>query len=324
MNNALRCVLSLSVLLLSVSAYAQSNDVLNRMGVIAKMLNYDGVFSYQEGKNLQSVRIIHRSTGLGEVERLVSLTGVAREVIRTNDSVKCIYPEGESMQDNHQSLGRGFPTDFLSKLTAAAAYYNVVSGKQGRVAAHHTQELMVIPVDPYRYGYQLWVDKENKLLLESNLLEATGTILETFSFSSVKIGEPITDELLQATLKGNEMSWRLDDQTLRTTKKLARKNSPWHVTWLPAGFKLVIHQNRFKARNGVSIEQQVYSDGLSSVSVFIEKMRAKHSHLHGSSHRGATYAFGTIMAGHFVTVVGKVPAKTVEKVGESIRYNKEQ
>ena len=96
--------------------------------------------------------------------------------------------------------------------------------------------------------------------------------------------------------------------------------SNWQIVWLPEGFNLVVHQNRIKARNGAAVEQRVYSDGLSSISVFAEKIRARHSHLHGGSKMGAVNAFGTIINAHFVTVVGAVPARTVEKVGNSIRY----
>ena len=39
---------------------------------------------------------------------------------------------------------------------------------------------------------------------------------------------------------------------------------------------------------------------------------------------GVANAFGTIMKAHFVTVVGQVPAHTVEKIGHSIRYDESE
>jgi sigma-E factor negative regulatory protein RseB len=99
-----------------------------------------------------------------------------------------------------------------------------------------------------------------------------------------------------------------------------QSRSPWQIEWMPEGFTLVAQQNRLKAKNGASIEQHVYSDGLNSISIFIEKIRAQHSHLRGGSKMGTTNAFGTIINSHFVTVVGEVPQRTVEKVGSSIQY----
>jgi len=323
MKKVLQIVLAASTLLLSLTSHADSEalQMLERMGVVAKQLNYDGIFSYQKGKKLQSIRIIHRADEQGEVERLISLNGVAREVIRTNEMVTCIYPEGKAVQENHQPLGRGFPTDLLKRLSSAAEYYQTSLGQEERVATHNTQEVVVSPIDNYRYGYSLWVDKKSNLLLQSDLLDDQGNILETFSFSAVEMGHAISEQLLQPEMQGNQLSWNRNEHGLSAIKEIQKQPSVWQVTWLPEGFNLVTQQNRFKARNGAAVEQQVYSDGLSSVSIFFEKIRARHSHLHGSSKMGPANAFGTIMNAHFITVVGEVPARTVEKVGHSIRYN---
>jgi len=323
MRKVLQFVLSFSAILLSFNAVANTEamQMLERMGVVAKQLNYDGIFSYQTGNKLQSIRIIHRADDHGEVERLISLNGVAREVIRTNDMVTCIYPEGKAVQENHRPLGRGFPTDLLRRLSSAVAYYQISFGQQERVASHHTQEIVATPIDNYRYGYSLWVDKDNDLLLQSDLLDEMGNVLETFSFSSVEMGLDIPEQSLKPEMQGNAMSWDRTEYGLSAVKPVSTQQSLWQVTWLPEGFNLVTQQNRFKARNGASIEQQVYSDGLSSVSIFFEKIRARHSHLHGSSKMGAANAFGTIMNAHFITVVGEVPARTVDKMGNSIRFN---
>ena len=78
------------------SASIQANDkeavqMLERMTEAAKNLTYEGVFAYQSGKTLQSIRIFHRADARGEVERLISLNGAAREVIRSNDMVTVSY-----------------------------------------------------------------------------------------------------------------------------------------------------------------------------------------------------------------------------------------
>jgi len=321
MRKMLQTIASCSVLLMSFSSYAdvEAMQTFERMCTAAKQLNYDGVFSYQTGNKLQSIRIIHRADQQGEVEHLISLSGVAREVIRSNDKVINIYPEGETVQENHRPLGRGFPSDLIRRLKSASDYYQLSLGKQERVASHYTQELVATPIDNYRYGYRLWVEKDNNLLLQSDMVDDKNNVLETFYFSSVEMGGDISETSLKPKMQGNEMSWNRSGQG-EVIKPAPKNNSVWRIVWLPEGFDLVTQQNRFKARNGAAIEQQVYSDGLSSFSIFIEKIRARHSHLHGGSKMGAVNAFGTIMNAHFITVVGKVPARTVEKVGKSIQY----
>lgn len=318
----MRVLLSACLLLISINVYAdaQAMKLLERMGSAAKELNYDGVFAYQTGNRLQSIRIIHRADEQGEVERLLSLNGMAREVIRTNDLVTCIYPEGKRVQVNRRPLGRGFPSDLLSRLSSATPYYQVQIGKQGRVAGRYAQELTITPVDNYRYGYRLWVDKDSDLLLKSELLADNGEALETFSFSSIELGIVIPDHALEPEMTGQEMTWNRTEPETGANMAASKGVSQWQIVWLPDGFVLVAQQNRLKANNNAAVEQRVYSDGLSSISIFMEKIRARHSHLHGGSKMGAVNAFGTILNAHFVTVVGEIPARTVEKVGNSIGY----
>lgn len=323
MKYVLHLLLAVTLLFLNVTAYAESDAVkmLERLGIVAKQLNYDGIFSYQAGSKLQSIRIIHHADQHGEVERLVSLNGITREVIRNNDMVTCVYPVGKSVQENHRPLGRGFPAELLRMLSDASDYYQVSQGQQGLVAKHHTQELLMKPIDNYRYGYSLWFDKDNDLLLQANIINEMGDVLETFAFASVKMNIEIPDELLKPQIQGNEMTWNRKEQHMKRYTIAMTNNEPlWQFDFLPEGFKLVTQKNRFKAKNGAPIDQRVYSDGLNSISVFIEKIRAQHGHLHGRSHKGIVNAFGTIISGHFITVVGEVPAITVEKVGASIQY----
>lgn len=322
MRVLLQTFLSIVMMSLAINAFADTKamELLERTELAAQQLNYDGVFAFQKGDKLQSIRIIHRSDVQGEVERLVSLSGVEREFIRTNDMVTCIYPEGKRPQDNRQPLGHGFPSDLLNRLNVATLYYQVTLGEQGRIAAHQAQELLITPVDNYRYGYRLWIAKDNDLLLQSDLVDDTGSVLEKFAFSSVEIGGDISEQSLQPQMRGNEMSWSRTEPAFPTVAIDLKEASNWQIVWLPDGFVLVVQQNRLKARNGAAVEQRVYSDGLSSISIFIEKIRARHSHLSGGTRKGGVNAFGTIINAHFVTVVGEVPARTVEKVGSSILY----
>lgn len=317
--------LSLTLGAMTSSADPEAMKVLERMGLAAKQLNYEGVFAYQMGNNLQSIRIIHRSDENGEMERLVSLNGAAREVIRTNDLVTCIYPEGKRVHVNQRPLGRGFPSDLLRRLGSATPYYEVETGQDGRVADRQAQELIIKPIDNYRYGFRLWVDSDSDLLLKSELVADNGDILETFAFSTVEMGKVIPDSLLQSQItSGDKMTWDRTEPETAANMAASTSTAKWQVVWLPEGFALVARQTRLKAKNGATVEQHVYSDGLSSVSVFIEKIRARHKHLSGGSTMGAVNAFGTILNAHFVTVVGEVPAVTVEKIGASIIAQKEQ
>jgi sigma-E factor negative regulatory protein RseB len=73
----------------------------------------------------------------------------------------------------------------------------------------------------------------------------------------------------------------------------------------------------------------VYSDGLATVSVFIEDQRpasgaaaapdTPEPPMQGLARVGSGYAFSTVVQGHQVTAVGEVPAQTVEFIAHSVR-----
>jgi len=73
---------------------------------------------------------------------------------------------------------------------------------------------------------------------------------------------------------------------------------------------------------GQLAEHFVLSDGLASVSVYVES--DPQGGLEGDTRIGAIHAAGRRVAGHQVTVVGEVPLQTVEAVLAGIRKGREE
>jgi sigma-E factor negative regulatory protein RseB len=75
----------------------------------------------------------------------------------------------------------------------------------------------------------------------------------------------------------------------------------------------------------------VYSDGLATVSVFVEPDAAAQANttatpsappeppMEGLARVGSGFAFSTVVQGHQVTAVGEVPAQTVEFIAHSVK-----
>jgi len=67
------------------------------------------------------------------------------------------------------------------------------------------------------------------------------------------------------------------------------------------------------------VEHMLFSDGLASFSVYLERMEKDSERFAGHSRIGATNAFGTMVGDYQATVVGEVPRVTVDRVGRAIR-----
>ncbi|NIQ11048.1 MAG: MucB/RseB, partial [Gammaproteobacteria bacterium] len=64
----------------------------------------------------------------------------------------------------------------------------------------------------------------------------------------------------------------------------------------------------------------VYSDGLASISVFIEREDDAEENLFGGSQMGAVNAYGKSLTDFHITAVGEVPHAAVKLVSESVIY----
>ena len=321
-NRAARLFLLITMALAAAPVAAESGDIqtdaqqlLNRMAGATRTLNYDGIFIYRRNHRMDTMRLIHKVAGDGERERLISLTGNAREVIRDNKSVTCIFPETKVVlvekSRNHELIS----AQLSEPVEKSAEQYLFSVVDQDRVAGRDAWVVSIKPIDNFRYGYQLWIDKENSLLLKSNLQNISGETLEQILFTKLDVMDEIPDRLLEPSIPGTGFTWyRLTPDDSET-----ENNSPrWQVQWLPTGFKLKNYEKQPAVSGRQVVDHIIFSDGLAMVSVFIEKYSQPSRFIPGSTTKGAVNAFARIANGYQVTAVGEVPQSTVQRMAISV------
>ena len=312
--------LTIAVLLGLAAPLAQAADaqvLFARMHQAGRSLDYEGTFVYQHGDQLESLRIIHKAGTGGVRERLVSLNGAPREIIRTDSEVRCYLPDENAVLIEHRRAdNRNFPALLPDSLALLKGNYMIRAGKEGRVAGHKAVSVRIKPRDAYRYGYLLWVDEASGLLLKASLLDERGEVIEQYMFTQVSIGGPIPESELKPQYPAKGIVWQRADDETRVSS-----TGQWTATRLPDGFTLSARIVRMLPARKQPVEHLVYSDGLAVVSVFVEKAgdEARPNALSGLTHMGAAHAFGKVVDGHQVTVVGEAPALTVDMIGESVR-----
>lgn len=302
---------------LSAQPVENPQSWLKKMVHAARTLNYDGTFVYQSRNRTESMRIIHRNDVSGVRERLVSLTGVAREVLRDNGYVTCILPDNASVMTSPRrppAVNRS-P---LFEVASVPQFYALKMLGLDRVAGRVAERLELKPQDDFRYGMRLWIDRQSGLLLRNDLLHPAHGVLESVAYTSISMPEQISDELLKPGISGDgfrRITWPEREQAIAPSASEAS----WYVRWVPEGFALRRQGLQQRAGDEAAAEHLVYSDGLASVSVFIEALPADANLLKGHSSMGAASAYGRMIGVHQVTVVGEVPAATVERIGLSVK-----
>jgi sigma-E factor negative regulatory protein RseB len=264
-------------------------------------LSYEGVLVYAHDSRLETLRIVHTVENGKVKEVLESLNGPSRRVTRDNDRVTCRL-SGDGLISVH---GQGLSMDLLGSGAinprSLSPNYTVRSLGSARVAGRQTEVVGIIPRDALRYGYRFYLDLESGLPLKSDLIGTEDEPIEQIIFTSLTLGP----NQVSAVVRKHE--------SLVETDRESPANPPrfWRFEHLPEGFELImVDHSADDAERG--LEHFVLSDGLASVSVYIEK--GAEDGLSGGSRIGAVHAVGGKVAGHQVTVVGEVPADTVDAV----------
>ena len=309
--------------LVSFSAFADhpKEDIekwLTKMHHAAHMINYDGTFVYGQNNEMTSMQIIHSVDKKGEFERLISLDGSGREVIRSGDTVTCILPDKNSVVVDKIRPDAEFPPTFPLEIKELSKFYDFHFGKNGMVAGQTAIKLVIKPKDQYRYGHVLWVDSNTGLLLKNHLIGENNKVVEQFMFTQINYPKIIEKERLNSTSVNEKFTW-YKAKDLKSKKELSKSMS-WKVEHIPPGFVPGVQRHHNMTMSAMPVEHFMYSDGLSSISIFVEIQMKKSKNLIGSSTMGAVNAYGRAIGDYHVTVVGEVPNATVKMVGDSVEH----
>jgi sigma-E factor negative regulatory protein RseB len=294
----------------AVAAELSPHDWLDRMNQAVRQLDYEGRFVVQSGDHLDAMYLVHRVDGGIEKERMVSLTGQPREVIRSDEAVACLVPG----QDRHINIGRRPSDQPISPLSGVssdelARHYRMVANSGARVAGREATQILIEPQDAFRYGYRLYVDQQTALPLRSVVLDEKQRPISQLMFVDIRIGSGVTPVELDLA----SMQIARVDAPPEMPARAAQKRS-WRVAELPTGFRLSAHRTR--PVPGGELEHSIYSDGLATFSVYVQP--AGEQGLSGESRFGASKAVGRVVDGHEIIVVGEVPAQTLHWVAERV------
>ncbi len=281
-----------------------AQDWLERIGPALAELDYQGTLVTVSGTTMETLGVFHAFDDGHERMRLVTLSGAHREVIRDDKMVMCIGTGIEAVGYDADTAGRWNPAGQFANAGKLDGY-RAALGKSGRVADRDCQVVNLEPKDGWRYGYRLWLDQETGLPLRIALIGEQGRPLEQMAFASLKIGsKPDAADLRPSTQQGLRRVQTLDS---------GKQSDPgWRVNAPPPGFTL-----RSSRRLGESV-QLLYSDGLASVSVYIEPV-AGAQRGQSTLRRGAVNMRSFRQDGRRVVAIGKVPAMTVDYFARNVR-----
>jgi sigma-E factor negative regulatory protein RseB len=292
----------------AVGSEGTPGEQLARMSDALRSLSYEGTLVYLHENKLETLRIVHRVEDGQVHEQLVSLNGPVRTLTREKGKVTCELSDSHPISVPGHAVGK----DVLYARTidpgALADNYLVHPLGTARVAGRQTDVVGIIPRDGLRYGYRFYLDRVSGLPLKSDLMGQQTDPIEQIMFTSL--------DLLPSGDLVSTVAKPVQEPPPPGAVSVVPDSSPWQFAALPPGFTLVMRDN-WRDAAGEPVEHFVLSDGLASVSVYVES--DPEEGLEGGTRIGAVHAAGSRVSDHQVTVVGEVPSATVDAVLAGIR-----
>ena len=293
----------------------QATAALKRIAEAARQLTYKGTFVFQHGEQVDTSRIYHLAEGNSEYEKLEMLDGPRREFIRKDNEIQCYYPEAKRVTREIRVSRRVFPALLPEHVASIIEQYEILRVDSERIAGYDSQALELEPKDSMRYGHKFWTDTRTGLLLRARMEDERHNLVEEVRFTQLDIG-PFDRSLLKPTYKPGS-DWRVDP-----APQQAAESKPEVTEWTvvaPPGFRKLIETRRLKQGNMMTVHM-VFSDGLSSVSVFIEPSAARSRFNPGPTRQGTINIYTRTVNEQVVTVLGEAPAPAVQQMADSVSY----
>lgn len=281
--------------------------------------NYSGTLVVSSAAGaMTSSRMWHACAAGLPVVRVEPLTGTPRIVFRHGDEVRTFNLQARTVRVEPREPARGFPLVPVLPGAAVSQHYSVKLLGSERVAGAMADGVAFVPQDAWRFGYRFWTERDTGLVLKLQTVGADGQVLEQTAFSQLDLEAPVrAEELLrsQQALQG----YQVEAPRIRRTTAEAEG---WTVRQVPPGFVSLgcFQRQPGGAPDAVLVLQCVYSDGLASVSVFVEALPAQRQEAKPqAASMGATHLWAQRAAAQaWVTVVGEVPPATLRAFAQQL------
>jgi sigma-E factor negative regulatory protein RseB len=297
------------------------NDWLMRMHEASRKRSYIGTFVVSSGGAMSSAKIWHVCEGDQQMERVETLTGAPRSIFRHNDQVVTFMPDHKVVRtEKRESLGM-FPQLLQSTDGRIADFYKVKQEGTDRVAGVEADIVQLVPKDSMRFGYRVWTEQKKGLVVKLQTLDTDGKVLEQAAFSELQLDAPVKmDKLLQ--MMGKVEGYRVEKPVLVKTSASAEG---WVLKAPVAGFKPMSCYKRPVTASPAPGEeplQWIFSDGLASVSIFVEPFDRQRHERESSLSMGATQTITRQLDAYWITVMGEVPMATLKLFANGLERRK--
>lgn len=292
---------------------------ISRSQEAAARRNYQGTLVVSVNGLSSASRLTHVIDGSVQAERIDWLDGENRVLIRLNEVQHTLWPRARLAVVEARDVRSAFPAVFASSgIRQVLDSYEWRRIGRDRVAGLDAEVVLLRARDPMRFSQRLWSELGSGLLLRAEILSPGGQVLESVGFTELALGVRPHIDQLQAPLRQLE-GYRVAKATALPVRL---ESEGWQLGSLPAGFRELHCARRVLGGandpNAPVVLQAIYGDGLTHVSVFIEPFQPDRHQARSSAPVGATSTLALRRDAYWITLVGDVPAETLQRFGDAL------
>ena len=302
----------------------EAERLLKRMAAAMQTTNYEGLLLHMRGGEARSLRVFHRyDAEQGEREHLLSLDGKPFEVIQDSKGCTCVWPQsryvvvGQSPAFNDRLSAERF-----AQTRSLSEFYTIERQDYARVGGIACRLVRLAPKDAYRFSYRLCIHEPSAMLLNLEVFDGERR-LELSQFTQLRVQKD--DDADDMRIFTNVEGFRVVEDKRPALQDAQAKalQANWVATQLPPGYMLRSADLRTNPHTQKPLEQLIFSDGLGSVSIFIERVDdaepAARVGATRSPTRGVMQRVERNVDGYRMTAVGDAPEAAMRMMLEGVQ-----
>jgi sigma-E factor negative regulatory protein RseB len=202
------------------------------------------------------------------------------------------------------------------RLTRLADFYTFQPLGAGRLAERAADFTLAEPRDGFRFAYLLVTDAATGLLLKAGLVDRRGHILRQVFFVDLQLLPTVSVDEWQQPVPDAPAQLTWTERSL--TREPVSVALPWPLGPLPAGFQVSGYGRKRMPGGEHEIDQITLSDGLATVSAFIDAQPGTDRGAVGAKRVAAMPAYGASVDGRQVTVLGAAPYAALREIANAL------
>lgn len=298
----------------NASADASSGALLQQMNLASQSLNYELSFVSVNKQGVESLRYRHARLDNQPLAQLLQMDGPRREVVQRGNEISYFEPGLEPFTLNGDYIVDSLPSLIYTDFKRISSIYDFISVGRTRIADRLCEVIRVVARDGNRYSYIVWLDAESKLPMRVDLLDRDGETLEQFRVVAFSVN-PDVGTGMQTLAKANL-------PPLLSVPTGDKIEFTWAPSWLPQGFTEVSSSRRQLPTVDMPVESRLYSDGLFSFSVNVN--RANQNSSDQMLRTGRRTVSTSVRDNAEITVVGELPPQTAKRIADSLKFRAAQ